>query len=61
MNTDTGSIPRFCVVALAAGLLLGAGETELALRAGLLLAINVVSVNLAALLVFFYKGIRPRT
>ena len=24
MNTDTGSIPRFCVVALAAGLLLGA-------------------------------------
>ena len=47
--------------AATAGLLLGAGETELALRAGLLLAINVVSVNLAALLVFFYKGIRPRT
>jgi uncharacterized hydrophobic protein (TIGR00341 family) len=47
--------------AAAAGLLLGAGEWELAMRAGLLLAINVVSVNLAALLVFFYKGIRPRT
>jgi len=47
--------------AAAAGLLFGAGEWELAMRAGLLLAINVVSVNLAALLVFFYKGIRPRT
>lgn len=47
--------------AAATGLLLGAGDVELALRAGLLLLINVVSVNLAALLVFFFKGIRPRT
>jgi uncharacterized membrane protein len=30
-------------------------------RAALLLAINVVAVNLAALLVYFFKGVRPRT
>ncbi|MHA6288491.1 TIGR00341 family protein [Maricaulis sp. CAU 1757] len=47
--------------AAATGLLLGAGEGTLAFRAGLLLFINVVSVNLAALLVFYTKGIRPRT
>ena len=47
--------------AAAAGLLAGAGEWSLAARAGLLLAINVVAVNLAALLVYFYKGVRPRT
>jgi uncharacterized membrane protein len=29
--------------------------------AALLLVINVVSVNLAAKLVFLYRGIRPRT
>lgn len=47
--------------AAAAGLLAGAGEWNLAARAGLLLAINVVAVNLAALLVYFFKGVRPRT
>ena len=47
--------------AAAAGLLAGAGELNLAARAGLLLAINVVAVNLAALLVYFFKGVRPRT
>ncbi|MEQ8405316.1 MAG: TIGR00341 family protein [Oceanicaulis sp.] len=47
--------------AAAAGLLAGAGEWSLAARAGLLLAINVVAVNLAALLVYFFKGVRPRT
>lgn len=47
--------------AAAAGLLAGAGEMNLAARAGLLLAINVVAVNLAALLVYFFKGVRPRT
>lgn len=47
--------------AAAAGLLAGAGEWSLAARAGLLLSINVVAVNLAALLVYFYKGVRPRT
>jgi len=47
--------------AAAAGLLGGAGEWNLAARATLLLSINVVAVNLAALLVYFYKGVRPRT
>ena len=47
--------------AAAAGMLAGAGEWSLAARAGLLLSINVVAVNLAALLVYFYKGVRPRT
>ena len=47
--------------AASAGLLAGAGEWHLASRAALLLAINVVAVNLAALLVYFFKGIRPRT
>ncbi len=47
--------------AASAGLLAGAGEWQLAGRALLLLTINVVAVNLAALLIYFYKGIRPRT
>ncbi|XBQ15865.1 MAG: TIGR00341 family protein [Oceanicaulis sp.] len=47
--------------AAAAGLLAGAGEWTLAARAALLLSINVVAVNLAALLVYFFKGVRPRT
>lgn len=47
--------------AASAGLLAGAGEWSLASRAGLLLTINVVAVNLAALLVYFFKGVRPRT
>ena len=47
--------------AAAAGLLAGSGEWALAGRAALLLAINVTAVNLAALLVYFLKGVRPRT
>ncbi len=47
--------------AAAAGLYLGAGEWALAYRAALLLCVNVVCVNLAALLVFRLKGVRPRT
>ncbi|WP_375284976.1 TIGR00341 family protein [Marinicauda pacifica] len=47
--------------AAAAGLYAGAGYWQLAARALLLLFINVVSVNLAALLVYFLKGVRPRT
>ncbi len=43
------------------GLMLGSGHNELALGAGLLLAVNIVCVNLSAKLVFFYKGIKPRT
>lgn len=43
------------------GLMLGAGQLEHALGAGLLLAVNVVCVNLAAKVVFLAKGIHPRT
>jgi uncharacterized hydrophobic protein (TIGR00341 family) len=42
------------------GLMLGIHQWELALGAGLLLAVNIVCVNLAAKLVFLLRGIRPR-
>ncbi|MEL7492258.1 MAG: TIGR00341 family protein [Pseudomonadota bacterium] len=45
----------------AAGLYLGGGDLESAFRAAMLLAVNVVCVNLAALSIFAYKGVRPRT
>jgi uncharacterized hydrophobic protein (TIGR00341 family) len=45
----------------AMGLLAGGGQMSLALGAGMLLAVNVVSVILAAKLVFLFKGIKPRT
>lgn len=45
----------------AFGLFLGAGEFALALRAGLLLALNVAALVIAALVVFRLKKIRPRT
>lgn len=45
----------------AFGLMIGHGQWDLAAGAALLLAVNVVSVNLAAKLVFLLKGIRPRT
>lgn len=43
------------------GMMLGQGEWQLAYGATLLLAINIVSVNLAAKLVFLFKGVKPRT
>jgi uncharacterized hydrophobic protein (TIGR00341 family) len=43
------------------GMLLGAGHPQLAAGAGLLLAVNVVSVIVAAKLVFAAKGVKPRT
>lgn len=43
------------------GLMLGHGEHQLALGAALLLAANVVCVNLATKIVFMVKGITPRT
>jgi uncharacterized membrane protein len=43
------------------GLMLGAGQYHHALGAGLLLAVNIVCVNLAAKVVFLAKGIHPRT
>jgi len=43
------------------GMLLGSGQHGLALGAGLLLAVNVVCVNLSAKLMFLLKGVKPRT
>ncbi|NJO17126.1 MAG: DUF389 domain-containing protein [Thioploca sp.] len=43
------------------GLMIGSGEWQLAIGAGLLLAVNIVCVNLAAKIVFFLKGVKPRT
>ncbi len=45
---------------VAISLFLGAGETTLAARAGMLLATNVTCVTLASQLVFIVKGVRPR-
>ena len=46
--------------AATAGIYLGSGRVDLAGNAGLLLAINIVSVNLAAKVVFLLKGVSPR-
>ncbi|MEN8170696.1 MAG: TIGR00341 family protein [Pseudomonadota bacterium] len=43
------------------GMMIGQGEWQLAYGATLLLLINIVSVNLAAKLVFMFKGVKPRT
>jgi uncharacterized hydrophobic protein (TIGR00341 family) len=43
------------------GMMLGAGHFQLAYGAGLLLAVNLVAVNLAAKLAFLMQGIKPRT
>jgi len=43
------------------GMTLASGHHELASGAALLLAVNIVSVNLSANLVFLLKGVRPRT
>jgi len=46
--------------ATALGLFLGWGEFGSAAQAGLLLAINIASINLSAKLVFVLKGVSPR-
>lgn len=46
--------------AVTLGLMLGHGHYDLAVGAGLLLAVNLVCVNLSSKVVFFIKGIRPR-
>ncbi|WP_409432142.1 TIGR00341 family protein [Litorimonas sp. RW-G-Af-16] len=46
---------------VASALFLGAGETDKAIGAALLLAVNVVCAVLSAQLIFVWKGIRPRT
>ena len=43
------------------GLMIGAGQHRLAMGAALLLAVNIVSVNLAAKIVFWVRGIKPRS
>jgi uncharacterized hydrophobic protein (TIGR00341 family) len=43
------------------GIMLGQGNIHLAVGASLLLAVNVVCVNLASKIVFFVKGVHPRT
>ena len=47
--------------AVTVGIMLGQGNFSLAVGAGLLLAVNIVCVNLASKIVFFIKGVRPRT
>jgi uncharacterized hydrophobic protein (TIGR00341 family) len=47
--------------AVTLGLMLGSGRFALAAGAGLLLAVNLVCVNLASNLVFLVKGVYPRT
>ena len=46
---------------VAAGLLLGSGNTALAIRAFVLLATNVACINLAGVITFLAKGVRPRS
>ncbi len=43
------------------GLMLGSGQIAPAIGASLLLAVNIVCVNLAAKVMFLVQGIRPRT
>ena len=43
------------------GMLLGAGHPAAAFQALLLVTINVISVNLAAVVTFLWRGVRPRT
>lgn len=43
------------------GLLLGIGEWQLAGGATILLVTNITCLNLAGILTFFFKGLRPRT
>lgn len=45
----------------AIGIFLGSGQVALATGAAMLLAVNIVSVNLAAHTILFWRGIRPRT
>jgi len=47
--------------AVTIGLMLSIGEYNLALGAALLLAVNIVCINLSAKLVFLFRGIKPRT
>ncbi len=50
-------LPPTCAI----GLFMGAGRLDEAIGAATLLAINVAALNLAALAVFLWMGVRPRT
>ena len=43
------------------GLMIGASQPKLAVGAALLLGVNIVSVNLAAKVVFWVRGVKPRS
>jgi len=43
------------------GMMIGSGQFSAAGGAALLLAVNVVCINLSAKLVFLFKGVKPRT
>lgn len=45
----------------AFGIFLGSGQLALAGGAAMLLAVNIVSVNIAAHTILFWRGVRPRT
>lgn len=47
--------------AAAAGLFLGHGDFNYALRAALLLVVNVVCIMFSSQAVYYWKGVRPRT
>ncbi len=47
--------------AVTIGLMLSIGEFNHALGAALLLAVNIVCINLSSKLVFLFRGIKPRT
>lgn len=68
MTTGLSSVLVGVMVAVALlppavtfGLMISHGEYQLATSASLLLMINLVCVNLSCKVVFFAKGIRPRT
>jgi len=68
MTTGLSSILVGVMVAVALlppaatlGFMLGSGHYDFATGAGLLLAVNIVSVNLAAKISFLFLGVKPRT
>ena len=68
LTTGVGSVLVGVMVAVALlpptatfGVMIGAGKYDLALGAGMLLAINVVCLNLAANITFLLCGVKPRT
>ena len=65
-GTSTALVGLMVAVALlpptvVLGLMLGSGEWALASGAGLLLATNVICVNLAGVVTFLVQGVRPLT